>query len=79
MKEITSNDLMPNGKLHNEPEMATVREAAFKAVVGLIGKGYSRAEVMEAIMSDTHTSAVTSILKLRVDLNKGVKAPWELE
>jgi len=75
---MTSNDLMPNGKLYNEPEMEAVRKAAFDAVVGLVGKGYSRAEVMEAIMSDAHTSAVTSVLKLRVALNKG-QAPWEVE
>lgn len=75
---MTSNDLMPNGKLYSEPEMAAVRQAAYAAVVSLIGKGYSRAEVMEAIMSDAHTSAVTSILKLRCALNRG-EAPWEVE
>lgn len=72
---ITSDDLMVDGKLYNEPEMEAVRGAAFDAVKGLLGKGYSRAEVMEAIMSDAHTSAVTSLLKLRVALNKG-EAPW---
>ena len=75
---MTSNDLMQNGKLLNEPELAAVRQAAFDAVVNLIGKGYSRAEIMEAIMSDAHTSAVTSILKLRCALNRG-EAPWEVE
>lgn len=76
-KQITSDDLMPNGRLNNEPEMEAVRNAAFNAVVGLIGKGYPRSEVMEAIMGESHTSAITSILRLRVELNKGVVAPWE--
>lgn len=77
MSKITSENLLPNSELYREPEMAHLRQAAFDAVVGLIGKGYARSEVMEAIMSDAHTSAVTSILKLRVDFNKEVKAPWE--
>lgn len=73
---MNSKDLMMNGKLLQEPELEVVRKAAFDAVKGLVGKGYSRAEVMEAILSDTHTATVTSILKLRVALNKG-KNPWE--
>lgn len=73
---MISKDLMQNVHLLNEPELEAVRKAAFDAVVGLIGKGYSRAEVMEAIMSDTHVSSVTSILKLRCALNRG-ENPWD--
>lgn len=73
---MTSSDLMVNNDLYREPEMAAVRQAAFDAVLGLIGKGYPRSEVMEAIMSDAHTSAVTSIIKLRCAINRG-EAPWD--
>lgn len=72
---MISKDLMQNVHLLNEPELEVVRKAAFDAVVGLIGKGYSRAEVMEAIMSDAHTASLTSILKLRWALNLG-ENPW---
>lgn len=72
---MKSEDLMVNGKLYNEPEMEVLRGAAFNAVKGLIGKGYSRAEVMEAIMSDSHHSSLTSILKLRCAINRG-ENPW---
>lgn len=72
---VTVDDLLPNGSLFREPEMQVLRKAVEDAVVGLIGKGYYRAEVMEAIMCEAHTTAVGSILKLRVTLNKG-EAPW---
>lgn len=72
---MKSEDLMVNGKLYSEPEMEKVRETAFNAIKGLLGKGYSRAEVMEAITSDAHHSALTSILKLRIAINRG-ENPW---
>lgn len=64
------DDLMPNAKLSSEPEIVAIGKATFDAVVSLIEKGYSRAEVMEAIYSQAHVSAISSILKLRVNRRK---------
>lgn len=73
--EITVKDLIPNAIILREAEMDDVRRAVFDAVAGLIGKGYNRSEVMEAIYSACHATSLESILKLRVRINKGI-SPW---
>ncbi len=61
------DDLMPNAKLSSEPEIVAIGKTTFDAVVSLVEKGYTRAEIMEAIYSQAHVSAISSILKLRVN------------
>ncbi|WNL63501.1 hypothetical protein [Citrobacter phage Tr1] len=74
--ELKQEDLMPNAKVLSEPEMEAVRGAVFNAVAPLLMKGYSRSEIIEAIHSDTHLSALTALMKLRRSMNKG-EAPWQ--
>lgn len=64
------DDLLPNGELIREPEILAVGKAAFEAVISLLEKGYNRAEIMESIFTEAHSSAIHSLLKARVRLNK---------
>lgn len=74
-KNIRIEDLLPNKDILREPELLAIKKSVSDAVVDLIGKGYSRSEVMEVIFTDCHSSALEAILRLRIRLNKAI-SPW---